>query len=60
MLALEVWLASELEERRVEDACVEDGDIVCVENPAGRVEMLLAVHVSGSNPLGQHRPPKKQ
>jgi len=60
MIGLEVWLASELEGRRVEDAFVGDGGIVGLEKPAGRVAPLLPAHVAGSNSLGQHRPSKRQ
>lgn len=57
---LEVFPALELDDGRIEGACVEDEDIAGLEKPAGSLTPLFLAHVSGSSSLGQHRPLMKQ
>ena len=56
---LEVLPALELDDGRVEDACVEE-DLAVLEKPAGSVTPLFLAHVPGSTSLGQHRPLMRQ
>jgi len=57
-LELEVLPAFTVEDRPVEDACVED--LAVLEKLAGSVIPLSLAHFWGSTPLGQHHPLTRQ